>query len=252
MEDTPWWATYFDGLYLELCQQLPASGGKEGQQQAQAVVRMMRLIPPACMLDLCCGFGRHAIPLAQMGFAVTGLDYSDDWLARAREDAARLGVDVEFRKGDMRELPWADVFDGCVMLGGSFGIFEQEAQNERAFHAVAAALKPGGHFLLDAANRDRIVCEHVPHQRQEIGDWVRCVEYRFDPVAGVNYGHERWLRGAECIERTHRRRLYTATELDRMLRQANLTPVTYYGGYDGSEFTTRSHRILVVAQKDGQ
>jgi len=251
MENTLWWATYFDDLYLELSQQLHASRREEGQQQAQAAVRMIRLVPPARVLDLCCGFGRHAIPLAQMGFAVTGLDYSDDLLARAREDAAHLDIDVEFRRGDMRELPWADAFDGCVMLGGSFGVFEQEAENERVFHAVAAALKPGGRFLLDTANRDRVVCDYEPHQRQEIGDWVRCVEYRFDPVSGVSRSHERWLRGEECIERTQRRRLYTATELDSMLRRAGLTPVAYYGGYDGGEFTTRSHRILVVTEKDG-
>ncbi len=248
---TPWWRTYFDNLYLELGQQLAASGWQDARQQAQVAARMMGLIPPARILDLCCGYGRHTIPLAHKGFAVTGLDYSGDMLARARKDAARSGVDVEFRQGDMRELFWAEVFDGCVMLGGSFGIFEDEAENERVFHAVAAALKPGGRFVLDAANRDLIVCEHVSQRWQEQGDLLRCVEYRFDPVAGVNHARERWLREGEWTERMHHRRLYTATELDGMLRRAGLTPIAYYGGYDGSEFTTKSHRILVVAEKGG-
>jgi SAM-dependent methyltransferase len=246
-----WWETYFDELYFKLYQQLAAPDQERDRQQAEAAVLVAHLVPPARILDLCCGYGRHAIPLALMGFAVTGLDYSGDMLARARKDAARSGVDVEFRQGDMRELFWAEVFDGCVMLGGSCGIFEKEAENERVFHAVAAALKPGGRFVLDAANRDRIVCEYAPQRWQEQDGLLRCVESRFDPVAGVNHARERWLRDGEWTERTHHMRLYTATELDGMLRRAGLVPIAYYGGYDRSEFTTKSHRIFVVAEKGG-
>ncbi|MDY7077619.1 MAG: methyltransferase domain-containing protein [Chloroflexota bacterium] len=244
-----WWETYFDNLYLELDQQLAAPDRERDRQQAEAAVLVAHLAPPARILDLCCGYGRNSIPLALMGFVVTGLDYSGDMLARAGKDAARSGVDVEFRQGDMRELAWVEIFDGCVMLGGSFGIFEEEAENERVFHAVAAALKPGGRFVLDAANRDRIVCDYVPQRWQERGGLLRCVESRFDPVTGVNYARECWLRGGEWTERTHHRRLYTATELGAMLRRAGLIPIAYYGGYDGSEFTTNSHRIIIVAEK---
>ncbi len=223
MEDMPWWETYFDDLYLELCQQLAALDRESSRQQAEAAMLMARLISPAQLLDLCCGYGRHTIPLAQMGFVVTGLDYSGGMLARAREDTAQSGVDVEFHQSDMRELPWVEVFDGCVMLGGYFGIFEEEVENEQVFRAVAAALKPGGRFVLDAANRDRIVCRYVPQRWQERGGLLRCVEYRFDPVTGVNHARERWLRDGEWTERTHHMRLYTATELDAMLRRAGLT-----------------------------
>ena len=91
----------------------------------------------------------------------------------------------------------------------------------------------------------------MPQQWQEAGGSLRCVEYRFDPVAGVNHARERWLRDGEWTERTHHRRLYTATELDAMLRRAGLMPIAYYGGYDQSEFTTKSHRIFIVAEKEG-
>jgi hypothetical protein len=149
----------------------------------------------------------------------------------------------------MRALPWRERFDACVMLGGSFGIFSDETENERVLSAVAGALKPGAYFVLDAANRDRIVCEHRPERRQTGSDFDRCVKSEFDPVAGINRTQERWLVDGRWRERSHQRRLYTATELDRMLRQSGLVPTGFWGGYDGSRFTTGSSRILIVTQK---
>lgn len=248
MADALWWENYFDNLYVELSQQLAPCDQKASQQQAEAVVQLMGLAPPAWILDLCCGYGRHAIPLARIGFAVTGLDYSETMLARAREEAELAGVDIEFRQGDMRELSWTETFDGCVMLGGSFGVFEEERENECVLHAVATALKPGGRFILDAVNRDRIVGDYRPRSWQEAGGLLRCVELHFDPVTGINYGRERWYRDGEWSERTHHMRLYTATELDEMLRRAGLSPIAHQGGYDLSEFTIKSPRILVAAQ----
>ena len=252
MTDIPWWQDYFDDLYIELSQELAPDRQQVGQEQAEAAVQITQLTPPARMLDLCCGSGRHAIALANLGFEVTGLDYSDAMLARAFEAAKLAGADIDFRQGDMRELPWVEEFDGCLMLGGSFGIFEEERENERVFRAVATALKPDGRFVLDVANRDRAVCNYQPCRRQEAGGLVRCIESHFDPVSGINRARECWLRDGEWTERTHHRRLYTATELDKMLRRAGLSPIAYHSGYDLSEFTVMSHRLLVAARKERQ
>jgi SAM-dependent methyltransferase len=249
METAPWWETYFDDLYIQLCQALSPADRETDEQQARAATAMLGLAPPAWILDLCCGAGRHAIPLARMGFIVTGLDYSNDMLAQARRDAAWTGVDVDFRRGDMRDLPWGAVFDGCVMLGGSFGVLENETENQKVLFAVADALKPGGRFLLDVANRDKIVREYESRRQQQNDKFQRHVAYRFDPATNISYARERWLKDGQWIERTHARRLYTATELDEMLHQADLKPVRYYGDYDQGAFTSQSNRFLVVAEK---
>jgi D-alanine-D-alanine ligase len=123
-----WWKTYFDETYLDLCRQLGVHEKEQAREQAQAAVRMLGIAPPARLLDLCCGEGRHAIPLARMGFAVSGLDISGDSLERARRHAAETGVEVEFRQGDMREIAGKGTFDGCVMMGSSFGVLESETE----------------------------------------------------------------------------------------------------------------------------
>jgi|Deesub1362B_J571_1020462.scaffolds.fasta_scaffold02099_7 SAM-dependent methyltransferase len=239
-----WWETFFDEKYPKLIPLDP----ERSQRQAEGVVKMLGLEPPAKILDLCCGYGRHAVPLAQMGYRVTGLDLSPVLLTDARHAAEKAGVDIVFHRGDMREIPWQEEFDGCVMLGGSFGVFEEEADNERVLQGVAKALKHGGRFVLDVANRDSIMRDFRARTWWKRGDLVVWVENVFDPVAGAIHGIWSWREGDEEGERHSWIRIYTATEISAMLRRAGLEPIIFYGGYDLSEFTIDT-RIIVVAEK---
>lgn len=239
-----WWEIYFDEMYLKLYPSDP----ERSQQQVEGVVKMLELEPPARILDLCCGFGRHTVPLARMGYCVTGLDLSPVLLAEARSAAQEAGVDVAFHQGDMREIPWREEFGGCIMLGGSFGIFEDGADNERVLQGVAGALKPNGRFVLEAANRDHIMRDFRARDWQKRGDLLMWFENRFDPVAGAIHGIVRWLQGEDSGQRHNWMRIYTATELAGMLRRVGLKPIAFYGGYDLSEFTMDT-RIIVVSGK---
>ena len=57
-------------------------------------------MPIGTVLDLGCGPGRHAVPFAQRGFRVTGVDLSVFHLEKAKERASAAGVAVEFVEGD--------------------------------------------------------------------------------------------------------------------------------------------------------
>ena len=60
--------------------------------------------PPAAVLEAGCQAGRLVVPLAQLGFQVTGIDTSGFGLRRAREHAAAAGVRADFLKGDLQEV----------------------------------------------------------------------------------------------------------------------------------------------------
>ncbi len=102
------------------------------------------------VLDLCCGLGRHAIPLAARGYQVTGLDRSADALAEARR---RDGAGVAWVEGDMRDLtPLPGPFDAVLNLWQSFGYFDAAA-NTAVLQQIHDALRPGGRFILDIYQR---------------------------------------------------------------------------------------------------
>ncbi|MCZ6665339.1 MAG: class I SAM-dependent methyltransferase [Gammaproteobacteria bacterium] len=94
-----------------------------------------------CVLDVACGTGVVALSMARVGAEVTGLDLTPALLGRAAENAALAGVTIEFREGDVENLPFDDVsFDRVVsQFGHMFGPRPAITVSE-----MLRVLKPGG------------------------------------------------------------------------------------------------------------
>src|SRR5258708_21961032 len=75
------------------------------------------------VLDLCCGPGRHSIPLARQGAHVTAVDRSPFLLQKARERAASEELNIEWVQADMRSFVRQDSFELVINLFTSFGYF---------------------------------------------------------------------------------------------------------------------------------
>jgi SAM-dependent methyltransferase len=109
---------------------------------------------PGRLFDLGCGTGRLAVHFARKGYACTGVDLSDEMLARAAANAAAAGVRVDWRKGNLVELdgPGGD-FDYAACLFSTLGMV-RGGDNRRAVvgHAFRA-LRPAGRFVLHVHNR---------------------------------------------------------------------------------------------------
>jgi 2-polyprenyl-3-methyl-5-hydroxy-6-metoxy-1,4-benzoquinol methylase len=130
-------------------------------EEVERIVELFELEPGAEILDCPCGHGRIANPLAERGFRVTGLDTTELFLERAREDAAARGVEVEYVHGDMRELPWRDRFDGLLNWFTSFGYFSDD-ENKSVLRQFHDALKAGGRLVLETQNVTRIMLNAEP------------------------------------------------------------------------------------------
>ena len=90
------------------------------------------------ILDVGCGTGRHAIELAKRGYRVTGIDLSQDQLARAKEKAKEAGVSVAFLRKDARTFAFREKFDLVIMLcEGGFPLMETDEENYRILSRCA-------------------------------------------------------------------------------------------------------------------
>lgn len=101
-------------------------------------------------LDVGCGGGLLAEPVATMGFAATGVDPSEPSLRTARAHAMRSGLDITYDAGVAERLPYADA---CFDVVFCCDVLEHVSSVEQTVREIARVLRPGGVFCFDTVNR---------------------------------------------------------------------------------------------------
>jgi len=243
--EASWVTEYFGEDYLRLYQ-FPV---ERTDPEVEFVAEMLadRIAPGGLVLDLACGQGRHAIPLAARGYRIIGLDYQLHLLRKAKEAE---GEGVFFVRGDMRRLPFPETFDAVVNLFTAFGYFSDE-ENARILCEVARVLRPGGWLVLDVANRDALIRNAQPRSWKRLPDGSLVLsEWTWDVATG-RYTHWQLLLGDQDRRSfMHSVRVYTCTELTALLGNAGLTVVARHGGFRGEALNLDAPRLIMIARKE--
>lgn len=245
--DPRWYETFFGDAWLEIARERPE---ERTAQEVEFVVERLELQPGARVLDLACGHGRHAVPMAERGYRVTGLDASEPSLALARERAVAAGVEVELVHGDMRELRRDGEFDAVLNLFTSFGYFEDEEDNARVVESVARALRPGGRFLVDTVNLLGLARRFRDRFWDEVGANVFLEQRDYDFLTARSRAW--WtLVGPDGTRRdlAHSVRMYAPHELAALVRDCGLEVEAAYGDFEGAELSFDSWRLILIACK---
>lgn len=218
------------------------------KKEIDFLVNELELDKPNKILDLACGYGRHANRLAELGHHVTGVDITLGFLEIAKRDAKEKGVSVKYIQGDMREIVFKIEFDQVLLLYTSFGYFEDE-ENFKVLQNVARALKPGGLFCIDMQNRDVFLKNFHPYIVEEKENDLMINRISFDSVTGRLYNRRIVIRNGKRKEKPFIIRLYNATEIRELLNRVGLSITKIYGDWAASPFTSDSRTIIVIAKK---
>ncbi|MCC7407505.1 MAG: class I SAM-dependent methyltransferase [Phycisphaeraceae bacterium] len=245
-----WWLEY----YRNWAQDKEASlQDASAASEAAFIAKALGLTQPKTVLDLGCGYGRHAIHLAHRGLKVTAVDASIPLLKRAARAAKQHNLPITFVKADLRKLGITGRFDGAFFAGATFGGLGDEG-DQAALRQISALLKPGARVLIDVANPFADIAPLVESHNRWV-DWrqetdhYRLVESEFDVATCTGVFRKTYVTpdGAKIL--VQRWRAYTCPELQRMLTLCNLSVVHHFGDFDGSPLTLCSSRMIIVAQK---
>jgi SAM-dependent methyltransferase len=220
------------------------------------------------ILELGVGSGRVAVPLAEAGYAVTGLDLDPAMLRRARERAARAGRVVERRltlvEGDARHLPASvGAFHLAFIALNSLLVFGERRDQERAIASIADHLEPGGLAVIDVwlpaaddlARYDGRLCLESVRRDPETGFTVaKMASADHDTATGMveltvlfdegpaGEPPRRWVR-------KDRLRLVGPDDLRGFAERAGLEVETIAGSYDLDAIRAGDDRAILVARK---
>lgn len=211
------------------------------------------------VLELACGSGRIAIPLAQEGVTVCGLDQSAEMLALAEAKSRQCSSEVLWIRSDMRTFSLHRQFRLILVATNSLSHVFSREDVEACFRSVQRHLAPGGRFIVDVFNpalgmllrrpgERTPVCEYCDSDSGQIINVTSTTSY--DSAAQIK--HETWyFRRQDSGEEESaplNLRMFFPKELDALLHYNGFRIEEKYGSYDRTPFNDASLKQLIVCQ----
>jgi len=221
----------------------PETRIQKAEQDIHAILNLCGLAHMSGdVLDLCCGPGRFSIPLARMGFNVTGVDATEFLLSIAQRRASLEEVKLELLKDDMRNFRRPGSFDLALNMFTSFGYFIDHSDNIRALSNICESLRKGGKLLIELMGKETLASIFSTVTDNETDDGLLLIQ-RHRITDGWNQIENDWLLIDEeaVIGRwrfTHW--IYSAAELTSMIKEAGFSSVEIYGDLEGSPYNWKN------------
>lgn len=209
------------------------------------------------LLELACGTGRFAVPLAKAGLEVTGIDVSEAMLAKARQAAEEQRVEIELLQLDMRDFNLDRQFETAMIAANSIMHLLTADDFRRFFTSVARHLVPGGRLLLDCFVPSVTLLSH-PGQRQlmstvqhpDLGEVSIEEVINYDPLTQV--ADTSWFWSTKSVPDFHvtqfSLRSIFPQELPLLLETNGFRLVDRFGDFQRGPFATGSRRQVCVCE----
>ncbi|MCP4429146.1 MAG: class I SAM-dependent methyltransferase [Chloroflexi bacterium] len=205
------------------------------------------------ILDIACGTGNLTLPLAERGYAVTGLDIAPEMLAVAREKAAEMNRDIAFICQDMTEPFAASGFDAVACFYGGLNFLNSPAALRQCLENVYAALKPGGLFAFEQFSADKMRAAFSGTQAGDFGDFYVVTHSACDDDGQVRHNVTFFLRNEDGSyrreEERHRIRIHPFAEIKQLLAEVGFTLHSVEPIYPHVDAKSLADVYLFVAQK---
>ncbi len=242
-----WVERLFDGPFGESLKQTEEDQERT-RREVEFITRELGLGPADQVLDLACGYGRHALEISAGVAGIVGVDRTAAFIERARQLADERGLgNARFEVADMRALDYSAEFDAAYNYFTSWGYYDEQA-NFDVLRRVARALKPGGRFLMEMIGRDSLMRRYRARSWEQADeDTIVLMENHFDVATGLQHNTRTYLRPGAAPEVIEIRHYIPAPDhLARLLREAGFAETRIVSAPDGGEPTIDSFRIAVI------
>ena len=200
------------------------------------------------VLDVPCGNGRIGFELAKKGCIVTGIDFNENMIGKAKQASKKRKLKVDFHTSDMRKIPWKNRFDAVICWWGSFGYFDDKG-NIDFIKAVSTSLKKAGKFIIDTHIMETLLPKYEQKGWEKFEDIRVIQDRRFDLVNSRIVVDWIFFKDGKEVTQTSSIQLYTYKELTTLLKKYSFGKFKSYGSYNIKDNVFFGKRLILVAEK---
>jgi len=188
------------------------------------------------------------------------MDISEEFIAEARASIANAvnrsadgGTDSDFVApdfilGDKRAIEGEHIYDGAFCFGNSFGFLEYDDM-EKFLKGMARALRPGSRFVVETAMAAESFLPDFEEQTcHQVGDITLITKERYNAAEGCIDSEYILERDGRSESRLAKHWIYTAAEIQRMLRRAGFEVLDLYGSLKFEPYKLGSQELFVVSE----
>ena len=216
-------------------------------------------IDDGLVLDLGCGTGNMTELLAEAGYDMIGIDFSEEMLEIAMEKRAESGHDILYLLQDMREFELYGTVKAIVSICDSINYITEEEDLLEVFRLANNYLDPKGLFVFDFNTvhkyRDVMGDQTIAEDREDCSFiWNN---YYYEDEQINEYDLSLFIREEDSdlyrkSQEMHYQKAYDLETIQRLVEQSGLTYITAYDAFTKNAPTAESERIYVVAQEKGK
>lgn len=210
------------------------------------------------ILELCCGSGRLTIPLAKVGYKITGVDNSKSMLEQAKLKAKNDKIEITFIEADIRNLDLNNKYDLIFIPFNSIHHLYKNQDLFDTLKVVKEHLKDDGLFILDCYNPNIQYITEAEKGKNKIAEYETTDERKVIIEQTMKYESNTQINRIEwhyfINEKFHSvqnldMRMYFPQELDTYLKWSDFSIEHKFGSFDEEKFNKKSEKQIFICKK---
>lgn len=240
--------TFFKGAYKHAWKGIIPAGLTEAE--VDFIQDVASLYEGAKVLDLMCGYGRHALELGRRGVHVTAIDNLQDYIEEVKEVAKEQNLPVKAVQQDVLHARLGEIYDAAICMGNSFAFFNKE-DAIAILKNISNHLKSDGIFIINSWMMAEIAIKYFKEKDWHYAGEYKCMldyKYLFHPSRIESEqtiiapdGIVEVVKGVDYI--------FTLDEMEAMFNEAGLKTKELYSTPRKRKFVMGDGRIYMVAEK---
>lgn len=240
--------TYFDGYYKEIWRTFIPE--ELTVKETEFILNYFKPEPEARVIDLMCGYGRHAFALAEKGIEVTAVDNLPSYIDEIKAKATETGLPVKTVLSGALDFTTDEQFDLVLCMGNSINFFN-ETDTERLLANISGMLKKGGSLLINSWSLAEIVFKNFRENGWSTINGMKFLtsskilfhptRMEFESTIIAPDGSEEVKQGTDYI--------FSINEMDKMMLKACLRIKEIYSIPGRKKFMVGEPRAYIVAER---